>query len=191
MLDLGLLHVLADSWLVCLPSQVGGLLSTGSESELVEGTHDYGKKQVRLTHWVFCLSFTTLCWAAECGWSHMQMNGGETSNVAGNQHKQWTTTYFIQCHPPWSGSCQELVCSDNQLHTQTLEREKDRQTEGDRQTRDCLEVRAFLKKWILLYRYGLFFAYKANTTAYGLFCVRQTCGFGVVVCSPYLPPLMS
>ena len=25
--------------------------------------------------------------------------------AAGNQHKQWTTTYFIQCHPPWLGSC--------------------------------------------------------------------------------------
>ena len=36
--DLGLSLVLADSWLVCLPSWVGGLLSTGSELVEVTGS---------------------------------------------------------------------------------------------------------------------------------------------------------
>ena len=50
LLGLSLLLVLADSWLACVPSWVGGLLSTSSE--LVEGTRDNGKK----ASFLHCLS---------------------------------------------------------------------------------------------------------------------------------------
>ena len=42
-------------------------------------------------------------------WSVMYVNEWqETSNMAGNWHRQWTTTELVQCPPPlpWSGSCQ-------------------------------------------------------------------------------------
>ena len=65
-LELSLLQVLADTWLVCSPSVVGHLLLTSSER--VEGTvqnnHHFEK--------TFCVE---LCWAVKCDQSCMQMNG--------------------------------------------------------------------------------------------------------------------
>ena len=49
-----------------------------------------------------------LCWALKM-WSVMYVNEWqETSNMAGNWHRQWTTTELVQCPPPlpWPGSCQ-------------------------------------------------------------------------------------
>ena len=92
---------LADSF-----TWVGGLLLTCSE--LVEGTGSelsswLQKKKVRLKKKVMILR-----WALKM-WSVMYVNEWqETSNMAGNWHRQWTTTELVQCPPPppWSGSCQ-------------------------------------------------------------------------------------
>ena len=76
-LDLRLSLVLPDSWLVCLPSRVGSLLST--HSELEAGTinnHDFEKYKSKFS----VLSFT-FCWDAICGQSRKQMNGR-------NRHRQ-------------------------------------------------------------------------------------------------------
>ena len=58
-LNLGLSLALADSWLVCLPSSVGSLLSSGSE--LVEGTG--------LELSAHCIVIHDYMLSCKCGWS--------------------------------------------------------------------------------------------------------------------------
>ena len=90
-----------NSWLVCLPSCVGSMLST--RSELVEGTGLQlawlPKKQVRVLGIVCC----------ERGPSCIQMKQLETNNAARNWHRQWTTTDLI-CDDTHPGLTVVCVC---------------------------------------------------------------------------------
>ena len=90
-LDLGLSLVLADSLLVCLPSSVGGLLSTGSElvkgtgSELSSRLHEK-KKKVKSFHRSLSRDVMLSCKM----WSAPQANERRetSSNAAGKSHRQ-------------------------------------------------------------------------------------------------------
>ena len=106
-LDLGLSLVLADSWLVCLPSWVGGLLSTSPE--LVEGTGS--ELQVRFLCAVFC----DMMLGCEM-WFVLHTNElWETSNAARNWRRQWTNSDLVQCHSPRPGSCQSWCVLTNDI----------------------------------------------------------------------------
>ena len=90
---------LAYSWLVWLPSWY--------RRPIVNRLRASGRNWFRTIIMMvknkseFCaFSFVTLCWAVKCGWSCMQMNIRETSNVAGNWCWQWTITDLIWCDPP-------------------------------------------------------------------------------------------
>ena len=75
-LNLGFSLVLADSWMVCLPSWDGRLLSSGSE--LMERTvqnhhHDYKKDKSEFS----AVSFMAWCWVAKYGQSRIWMKDGK------------------------------------------------------------------------------------------------------------------
>ena len=104
------------------------------------------------------LSFMTWCWAANSSQSCLQMNGGESSNAAGNWWRQWTTTDLVLCLPPWPGTCQSWYILT--VHTLTWEKQKLSERE-----RDCL-------------KHLDFFAYSKRMgfmqlCERGLFCVKN------------------
>ena len=136
------IYYMIYSWLVCLPSWVGGLLSTGSE--LVEGISLElswpGNQNV-----IFCIVFCYILLRCEMCLVPHANEQQETSNAAGNWCRQWTTTDLVECHPPWPGSCQSwyVLTSITPRHQRRSEKE-----------RDCLK--ALIKTfWIYYYFFPL------------------------------------
>ena len=62
--------------------------------------------------WVTGLPSSTLCWAATCGWSCMQMNSSKLvmrlETDIGSELAKFLPTGSVQCHTPWYGCCQSL-----------------------------------------------------------------------------------
>ena len=106
--DCRLSLVLAYSWLICLPSWLSSLLSTGPclvdatdlEISPVSTTTTTNKQTKRI---IFCIVFQFHDILLSCETCNKWW---ETSNVAGDWHRQWTTSDLIWCHPPRPGSCQ-------------------------------------------------------------------------------------
>ena len=67
------------------------------------------------------LSFATLCCAAKCDWSCIQMQ--ETRTVAGNWGSKLPLTLFDVTHPGLA-ELSKLICSDNWLCTSMSERQR-------------------------------------------------------------------
>ena len=62
--------------------------------------------------WVAGLPSSTLCWAATCGWSCMQMNSSKLvmrlETDIGSELAKFLPADSVQCHTPWYSCCQSL-----------------------------------------------------------------------------------
>ena len=84
--------------------------------------------------WVTGLPFSTLCWAATCGWSCMQMNSSRLKYAARNWHRQWTSKVSTHWQRSMSHTLvwllSKFICSDNWLHSSMSEKKR----MGERET---------------------------------------------------------
>lgn len=119
--------------------------------------HHYEYQKNKSEH--FALSFVTWCQAAECAWSHMQMNDRKLV-IAGSWHRQyhnsqqgsrqWTIIDLVQCCLAWLGSCPSwsVLATDFTLQLrETRERERQR----ERETEPSLKLKCILsyQSWII------------------------------------------
>ena len=104
----------ADSWLVWLPSWVGGLLSTSSELVEGRGLELSSQLQNKIKNSQFsALSFATLCCTVKCGQPCMQMNSRKlVMRPETDTGSELPLTSFNWCHPPWPGSFQSSYIRD-------------------------------------------------------------------------------
>ena len=126
--------VLENSWLVCLPSWVGGLLSSGSK--LMERTRDW-KTTTTKTGQSFCVVFFDMILSCKKLPFLHASEWQKASNATIKWHRQWTTTDLISCDPHWPSICQNWYVLTTNF---TLQCQRDWEWE-----RDCLNLQPLTK----------------------------------------------